>query len=537
MVFVFFILLVVISTLISHYYMNNIIKLTENKKNNNNVTSVLKCISNVYKNNYSSIHKINLININDLKYRLENTYYKINQDNNFIYNKYLKDGLNIKDLPSKEEKLYNFLNSIRECTTNHKYTLYFKNVAYYNNGIITVPVLNMELYNGTINKTYDTINNNLFKLKKYGNINIKKNLEERFNILKDIMNELSNAFANYGLGNVENKEENMFSVFNGTITDTKDNLDNSGDMPSYYIKSNGGMNEFIQSNGRVFLDTYNNYCFNKNNDLNYNCSGFDKDGNPVTVNTTFELNSESYTDNFCYNLNNQLKNDQIYYFKSLNPIKYDESSNKYILTYSTNNMDFKNNIGKKHVFTFCYYKNPEINNDVENYLKKITGIDNTEVIKNLYYQLYYIKKYEDATTSKPIIIKYDHKNWTDVNEEKTFKLTNGRNGKVISITNNKDFIENKLGIKLDNYINPFFPNEKFNFFINNSGFDLLYKVEGKNSKNIKILRSGNFLKLAIPVTADVSTKIIKNSIAKGTNIKLDKENFLYQKLIEGLIIY
>lgn len=530
MLFIFVSLIFLVGYILIFYYTDHIKTFSNEIKFMENFDSIKTCVQNVYITNYSDIHIENVNNvISNRSYRYENMYVKIKLGNTKVFNDSSDDfrkGYSINSIDNELNPIfYKFLHEIEQCSSNREYTIYFKDLTYYNNGIVDIPKLNIEFYEKIIANNYEKIDEIVFdkKLENYGKINIEDDLNEKFRVINSIVEEISVAITQYAFSNISNKEKNLFSMKNGVM-----NINNSilgfpvsplsGNEENIYAKSNGGQVSFIQSNGLIYIDSYEKYCHNSNN-LPFNdsvnsfkCDNHTSVGNP----NTFEDDSDPY----CETINKDLIDTDLFF-----PISFNEKDVSGNLMTGTE-LDFKNQLGKNHIYSLCKtYENHE-NSKVKLYLENILENSVDELSKKAFKNFYY---YDNNVSSNST---YDINSWTDINEKKVFSINKGENGYVIHISKNKDFIQNKLNINTSSYFNPFYPREEFNFFLNNSGFDLFYKMLGKESFNsdIKILKTGNYIAIALPVMADVATNLIN-----GTNYSLG--DHVYIKFIEGTIIY
>lgn len=531
MIYLVIFVILIVGSMITTYYSDSILKSREELNNNNNNGDILKCIQNVYIGNYTNIHLQNLYNLVDgyPEYRLENMFLKVKDGNTQLYNTNFLDGITIESLKTNtdQEDLFNFLNNIEACSgKNTNFIVYFKDVSYYNNGVIDIPKLNIQLYKTSIERNYTNILNAITtkKIPLIGNIIIDEELNIRYTTLVDIIEEISSSFTQYGLLNNTNKERNMFSSMYGMGSTSFIELYNNSN-PKSFIKLNGGLPKFIQSNGSIYIDSYFPYCFNVGNVQDYKCEG----GGAVAVDTTF--NDSAYTNDFCHKLNQKLYDNGVYTQDTTNTIKYNSSTGVYDITTSTNDSDFQSNIGIEHIYTQCASLSDN-DSTIHTYLEDITYLTNKPLIEKLFHGLYYISNYTSLAETTPINKKYDINNWTDINDTKVFSSIKGENGIVLMTDNNSNFLSNELNIPLNVYINPFYPQAPFNFFINNSGVDLMYSILKEDMYNINILKSGNYLKLAMPIVPDIAT----TNITK-VDYDLFKYNFVYTKFIEGVIVY
>jgi len=137
-------------------------------------------------------------------------------------------------------------------------------------------------------------------------------------------------------------------------------------------------------------------------------------------------------------------------------------------------------------------------------------------------------------------MSYDIKQWTSSKEKKVFQYKKTMNGTTLSIEDNLHFIENDLNIPLSSYTNPFFPDNNFDFFINNSGVNLLYKSLQNKTFTTKIDRTGSFIEYGIPSIVDIKNSdlpaLLNGNISDNISL-LHKYNFLLKKYVEGLVIY
>lgn len=525
MIFILISLIVIVGAIITNYYLDNINNYANNIKSFETFEDIKKCVKETYILNYTDFHISNANNINNLEYRLENTFMKIKNGNTKIYNdknEILRKGLKITSIDSTEQEiLKKFFNEIEQCTENKEFTLYFKNVTYYNNGIIDIPKLNIELLDKTRGLDYDKIQSEIIEdktIESYGLIDIDDTLNERFRILSKIIDEISVSISQYSFSNLKNKENNLFSFKNGIINvnNTRLGLDSpsiiSGIDYNAFAKSNGGQNTYIQSNGLLYLDSYEKYCYNSSNKTFsvFAC-------NDHTTNNP--NNFDDTTSDYCSSINGKLFNSDLYYYTSMN----ERNDDNYVLVASES--DFVSNLGIDHVYNVCKSYDNYNDSKVKFYFENL-GLNNL-IVDKAFHQMFYYIDYDG--TEKNL----DINNWTDVNENKVFSINKGENGYVVNISNNKDFITNNLNLSLNFYKNPFYPKKEFDFFINNSGYDLLRKMFGKEllNTNIKILKSGNYIVLAMPVTVDIATENIISSSEYSFG------NHIYMKFIEGSVQY
>lgn len=542
MLFFILSLMILFSSLITIYYTNSISGYQKEIQILEDDNKVLECIKENYIKDYTEIHKNNLNNINT-NYRLENMYMKIKRGHTKIYTPNILDGLELSDFPSSQNNLETFLTSIEECTINKEYTVYFKDVDYLNNGIVDIPKLNIYLYSKVLSRDYNNINeeitNNNDKY-KIGFIDITNELNEKFDQLVSIMDEIVSSFSEYVFKNNKNKELNLFSITNGIYNANNKKLysddidiDNNGEDINTFIKSNGGQSEFIQSNGLIYIDSYYKYCYNSYN-LPFYSNDSDDELFQCNNHTTSDDNSfdDTPNDNFCTSINEDLYTTDIYYETTMNNITVNDDNEVEDINTSTS-VDFTNELGESHIFQICATYDDYDSSSVKSYLEEIlNNEDSDNILDKAFFNLFYFTKniynsttglYETTTKS------YDINNWTDINENKVFSLNKGENGYVISIKNNKDFILNRINIPLSLYKNPFFPDEEFNFFINNSGYDIIDKVLGDDRFETSILKTGSYIEFAIPVVPDIATSNENEDNPFG--------NHIFMKLIEGSVIY
>ena len=577
MVYTVISIIILLFGLLSNYYMDNIELYQKKSIQLDKNPQLVQCVQDTYLKYYTDIHLNNLKYVikspNELKKRFDNTFVKFFPNKTEIYRKYIDsngnsqifkdDLLNVYSNPT----ILDFFDNLRSCN-NKNYILYFKDVDYYSNGIVDLPKINIEVFKNNKNNKYDDFinglnsNNDINKMISLGKININDSLNQKFNDLKNIVDEISVIISQYSLKNTSNKDLNMFAVKNGvgfasinsenSINTGNTNIDKklfnqddiySTDPNKVILKLNGGQSKFIQSNGLVFIDSYNNYCFNPSNDFNSTNHCYSTPSNPIIVNNSFH---NGFNSKICEELNPQFNDTDIFFPNNvnaltdinINPNSFSEFKNK------------TSSIGVTHNFTFCYNKENETSKVVD-YLEKITNINDNndtfitssqDILGELYSPLDYIEKFSLIDFTQNFQVKYDIKNWTSSEEKKVFQYQNTINGATLSIEKNKDFLENNLNIQLSDYSNPFFPNQNFDFFINNSGPDLMYKILKQKLFKTKIVKSGSFIEFAVPTVPDITTSDLQTIMANNGN-DLDNYKILHQykflltKLIEGLIIY
>jgi len=561
-------IIIMLGSILTNYYTHNIDKYqAENLKLKTN-QNLVQCINDVYIQDYTDVHLFNLEyglkNPIRLDKRLENMFIKFDPNGIKIFKQYPISStqntiINNEPITNlyTEPKMLNFFNNLKSCSMD-SYILRIKNLSYYNNGILDIPKLNMEVYKKNIRKTYNDLVDGLTNINNplnlIGKIDIESNLEKKFDNLYNTLNEISDSISSYSLTKNTSNDANMFSNINGAgslIIDHQGNIPNiindnslfqqtlySSDNKKTFNKLNGGLYKFIQSNGIIFIDSYFNYCFNPGNSKipTSVCMG-------GGISPEQSYNNLSSTDSICYKINHFLDDTNLFYNKHLN--NFLTSAIGSTTTYSTTNIgtknDFINNIAKKHTFTLCYNQEQK-NSKVLEYLKNITyfntnPIFDKKIIENIYSPLAYIDNFYVTGFSKKYPVKYDINQWTSTKERKTYIYHKTPNGDFISIANNMDFIINDLNIDLSNYFNPFFPKANFDFFIDNSSASLLFKIFKGEAFNTKITKTSNFLELAIPSIPDIKTSdIIDISLNNNLN-KFHQYDFLLTKLLEGLIIY
>jgi len=525
LIFVLITLIVLVGAIIANYYLDNIKTFSNSAKSFETFEDIKNCVKDSYVLNYTDFHISNTNNINNPEYRLENSFMKIKRGNTKFYNDkndIFRKGLKISSINTTQQKtLTKFFYEIEQCSENKEFTLYFKDVTYYNNGIVDIPKLNIEILDKTRGLDYDKIEKEIIEdknIETYGFIDIDDTLNERFQILSKIIDEIAVSISQYSFSNLQNKENNLFSFRNGimNVNNTRLGLDKpsiiSGTDYNAFAKSNGGQNTYIQSNGLLYIDSYEKYCYNSSNKTFsvFAC-------NDHTTNNP--NNFDDSTSDYCTSINGKLHNSDLYYYNSMN----ERNDSNYVLVASES--DFVNNLGSDHVYDVCKSYENYTDSKVKIYFENL-GI-NTLIVDKAFHQMFNFTDYDG--TEKNL----DINNWTDVNENKVFSINKGENGYVISVSNNKDFITNSLNLSLNFYKNPFYPNREFDFFINNSGYDLLRKMFGKELENttIKIVKSGNYIVLAMPVTVDIATdKIVSSS-------EYSFGNHIYMKFIEGSVQY